>query len=42
MRKLHTVIQKNKLYKLKMQQDLIVILCNNIYNQYKIVKLQIL
>jgi hypothetical protein len=42
MGKLHTVFHKNESYKLQMQRDLVVdILCDNIYNQYKIVKYKI-
>jgi hypothetical protein len=40
LRKLDTVIYKNKSYRLKMQWDLIVIiLYDSVYNQYKIVKM---
>jgi len=40
MRKLDTVIHKNKSHRLKMQRDLVVvILYGSIYDQYKIVKM---
>jgi len=39
MGKLPTVIHKSESYKPKMQRDLVVVLCDNIYKLYKIVKL---
>jgi hypothetical protein len=41
MRKLDTVIHKNESHRLEMQRDLVVvILYGSIYNQYKIVKIE--
>jgi phage gp45-like len=38
LRKLDTVIYESESHRIKMQRDLVVILYDSIYNQYKIVK----